>query len=611
VTTPTQISELLAEQVESVVRELLPKGRRQGHEWCAGDVSGGEGESLKVQLVGERRGLWKDFASGEDGGDLLDLWAATRNLSLGEAIKQAKIFLGIREPQFEPGRAKRTYSPPERPEGLRAVNGAGAADRFLAARGLSPEVIKRFRVGISGKAVVFPYYDPEGKEVVHLSYRDTGEKKFWSSKGTRPALFGWQAMPRGERSVVLTEGQIDAMSMAMYGYHALSIPFGAGKGHYDWITEEWDALERFDTIYLAFDTDDAGRTAAADVADRLGRHRVRVIELPHKDANECLTAKVAPDVMRAAVRAARTLDPGELQLASHYTEEVYLEFHPPNQALVGFMPPWNRLGDRFAFRYGETTVLAGANGHGKSEGAGHIVLSAVAQHVRSCVASLEFRPRKWLARLSRQALCTFTPERDRLAALDKWYGDRLWVFDVVGRTDPEKMLSCFLYAYRRYGVKLFVIDNMSKLGIAEDDYNRQKEFIEQVTAFSVEHNVHTIVVAHMRKGDGSHDNERGGKWGVKGSGAITDLADNVLVWWRNKKKEDRLQALTFPIRVESGETEEQRVIEREQLRTEPDSLCVVEKQRNGTGEEPKQLLWFHRESHQFVEKPDGLPMRYV
>jgi twinkle protein len=185
------------------------------------------------------------------------------------------------------------------------------------------------------------------------------------------------------------------------------------------------------------------------------------------------------------------------------------------------------------------------------------------------------------------------------------------VFDVIGRTNPEKMLDVFLYAYRRYGVKLFVIDNMSKLGIAEDDYNRQKEFIEQVTAFSVEHNVHVIVVAHMRKGDASHDFEKGGKWGIKGSGAITDLVDNVLIWWRNKPKENRLLELAMPIRVESGETEEARVLEREELRHKPDSICEVEKQRNGTGEEPRQLLWFHRESHQFIEKPDGLPARYV
>lgn len=611
-TTPSQISEMLGEQAESLVRELLPNGKREGHEWCAGDVSGGEGKSLKVQLVGERRGLWKDFATGEVGGDMLDLWAATRNVSLGEAIKQAKVYLGIREPVFETG-TRRTYQPPEKPESLKKLKAADEAGLFLQKRGLSQSVISRYKVATAhgGGVLVFPYYDAEGKDVVHLSYRSVTEKKFWSSKGTRPSLFGWQAIPATERTIVLTEGQLDAMAMAQYGYPAMSIPFGAGKGHYDWITEEWDALERFDTIYLAFDGDDAGKQAISDVMDRLGRHRCRVVELPFKDANECLMQKVAPDIMRAAIKGARTLDPGELKLAAGYTEEVYLEFHPPNQALVGFMPPWNRLGNKFAFRYGETTVIAGANGHGKSEGAGHIVLAALAQSVRCCVASLEFRPRKWLARLARQALVTFTPERDRLDQLERWYGDRLWVFDVVGRADSAKMLEVFLYAYRRYGVKFFVIDNMSKLGIAEDDYNRQKEFIEQITAFDVEHNVHTLVVAHMRKGDGSHDYEKGGKWGIKGTGAITDLVDNVMIWWRNKPKENRLQELAVPLRVDSGETEEARAQERDELLQKADAICEVEKQRNGSGEEPRQTLWFHKESHQFVERLDASPMRYL
>jgi len=609
--TPSQISDMLASQVESVVHDLLPNGKREGHEWCAADTSGAAGKSLKVQLVGARAGLWKDFGDSSKGGDLIDLWAAVRGISLGEAIRAAKDYLGIRDPQFDGGRRKE-YLKPEKPESLKRLHARDDAWQFLHGRGLKPDVIANFKVATAhgGACVVFPSYTPGG-EVVHIGYRNVAEKKFWASKGTRPVLFGWQAMPKNAREVVITEGQLDAMSMAQYGFPALSIPFGAGKGHYEWITEEWDNLEQFDTIFLAFDMDEAGKGAVAEVIDRLGRHRCRIVSLPRKDANECLMGGIAADIIRDAVYNAQAMDPRELRVATSYVDEVYREFHPLNQALVGFNPPWQQLGSQFAFRYGETTILAGVNGHGKSEGVGHITLAALAQGVRSCVASLEFRPRKWLARVARQALCTYTPERDRLDALNLWYGDKLWVFDVVGRAKIEHMLECFLYAYRRYGVKLFVVDNLSKCGIAEDDYNRQKEAMEQFTAFAVEHEVHIIVVAHMRKGDGSHDYEKGGKWGIKGSGALTDLVDNVIIWWRNKPKEDGLLKLSMPINAAEGETEEARAAQRLALIEKADAICEVEKQRNGSGEEPRQALWFHKESHQFLERRDAAPQRFV
>lgn len=602
---------MLASQVDSVVRDLLPNGKREGHEWCVSDTSGAAGKSLKVQLVGPRAGMWKDFGSNDKGGDLIDLWAAVRGISLGDAIRAAKEYLGIRDPAFDGGR-KREYLKPEKPESLKKLKARDDAWQFLHGRGLQPAVIERYKVATAhgGQCLVFPYYDQAGT-VVHIGYRGVADKKFWASKGTRPSLFGWQAIPAGSREVVLTEGQLDAMTMSQYGFPALSIPFGAGKGHYDWITEEWESLEQFDTFFIAFDMDDAGRQATADVIDRLGRHRCRVVQLPRKDANDCLKDGIAEDIIRECVYNAQAMDPTELRVATSYIDEVYKEFHPVNQALVGFQPPWGRLGSQFAFRYGETTILAGVNGHGKSEGVGHIALSALAQGVRTCVASLEFRPRKWLARVARQALCSFTPQRDRLDALNIWYGDKLWVFDVVGRAKIEHMLDCFLYAYRRYGVKLFVVDNLSKCGIAEDDYNRQKEAMELFTAFSVEHDVHIIVVAHMRKGDGSHDYEKGGKWGIKGSGALTDLVDNVIIWWRNKPKEDGLLKLSMPVNAADGETEEGRAAERAKLIEKVDAICEVEKQRNGTGEEPRQALWFHRESHQFLERRDSSPQRFV
>jgi twinkle protein len=604
---PRQLREALAGQVESICRQFLPNGRKVGHEWVVGSLAGEDGQSLKVQLVGERRGLWKDFANNEIGGDLIDLIRESQGLSISDGIKAAKRYLGVADTPLSLKHAEKVYKKPERPTSLSAVSKLDIAHQLLVKRGLE-KAIEPYKIAMAddGKTIVFPYLDAQG-ELVHIGYRDAATKKFWTSKDTRPSLFGWQAIPDDATSVVLTEGQLDAMAMWVYGFPALSIPYGAGKGHHDWIATEWDNLERFDILYIAFDQDEAGQQAVGEVINRLGRHRCRLVTLPRKDANDCLTDGIPTDVIRRAVEEATALDPAQLRQADGYYEEVHDEFYPKDKGNIGFAPPWPWLGKGFQFRYGETTVLAGINGHGKSEGVGHIALCALAQDVRTCVASLEFKPRRWLARIARQALCTVSPEPSRLRALHDWYADRLWVFDVVGKARMEEMLDVFLYAYRRYGVKFFVIDNMSKCGLDEDDYNGQKRFIEMATAFGIEHNVHMLIVAHMRKGEGKSE-EKGGKWSIKGTGAITDLVDNVILWFRDKGKEQKLREYLSPNQTLPPE---QIAILMEELKNKPDATCEVHKQRNGDGTEPYQRLWFHTQSHQFLSERNGQVARYL
>ncbi len=94
-----EISQQLSQQAEDIARHLLPNGKRQSGEWCVGSINGEAGESLKIHLVGEKAGIWCDFATG-DKGDLLDLWAAKRNLKISEAIKEASRYLVYRYPNL-------------------------------------------------------------------------------------------------------------------------------------------------------------------------------------------------------------------------------------------------------------------------------------------------------------------------------------------------------------------------------------------------------------------------------------------------------------------------------------------------------------------------------
>lgn len=592
--TPKEISQLLARDAETVAKHLLPAGKRVGHEWRCGSVDNEPGASLGVHLTGDKSGVWADFASGQTG-DLIDLWREVRRLSVPEAIREAADWLGVSldAPKFAHKQQKVFEKPKTLPNDTHEQSEVW---RYMTeCRRLSPDTIRAFRVGELRGAVIFPFYDDAG-QLVMCKWRSVKEKRCGvTEKNMRPSLFGWQTVPDAARAIAICEGEFDAMALYEYGIAALSVPFGGGGGEkQSWIEHEFDRLERFDQIFLIMDNDDEGKKAVTEIVDRLGRHRCRVVELPYKDANECLVQKVTQDVMWTCLHRSRTMDPEELKNAADYRDAIIASFHP-TESDIGIPTPWDKC-KTLRFRPSEVTLIAGVNGHGKSEGVGHLTLEAMASGQRACVASLEFKAVKWLHRLTRQASGVALPTDEYINKIVDWYERYLWVFDVSTTAKTDRLLEVFKYARQRYGIKLFVIDNLTKLDIDLDDYNRQRDFVDKLTDFAKQHDVHVFLVAHLRKGE--DDGKPAGKFDVKGSGAITDLVDTVLIWWRNRKKEEKLK------RQDLSEAD---LEETEQL---PDAVCKCEKQRNGD-DEPTVRLWWHAASHQFIESPNHPPREYV
>lgn len=599
-TTARDVAALLARDAEAVAKMLLPGGKREGHEWKAGSTGGEAGKSLGVHLTGEKSGRWADFATGESG-DLLDLWAACRSIPLAQAITEAKAHLGVRDPEFA-GHRRQDYRRPERPKCQTPRDDSPVLNYLTRERGLTAETLAAYRVAERGREIVLPSL--RGGDLIGVKYlgldRPGGKKQIRAEKDTEPCLFGWQAIPNNVREVVIVEGEIDAMSMFQLGAPALSVPFGGGGGaKQQWIEHEFQHMERFDVIYLALDADGPGQEATALIAERLGRERCRSVTIPppHKDGNDLLRAGWTVGQVAALLAAARTLDPDELRSAALYADDVVREFYPGDESERGFRPPWQKLHGLLLFRPGEVSILAGINGHGKSEFAGHITLGAMAQGERACIASMEFKPAKWLRRLTRQTAALALPSEPYIRAIHRWYSDRLWVFDVVGTAKADRILEVFAYARRRYGIRLFVIDNLAKCGFDEDDYGSQKRFTDRLTDFAKEHDAHVLLVAHTRKGES--EDKPPGKFDVKGTGGITDMADTLLLCWRNKKREEAIRR-----------AEAEGIPAPPDIQDQPGAMLVCAKQRNGD-DEPRAALWFDRESHQFLGSPDARPWRYV
>jgi twinkle protein len=579
-----ELSRLMTERAGDIAQYLLPAGKKAGAEWKAGSTSGEAGQSLSVRITGAKAGVWRDFAN-DDGGDLLDLWARVRTMSMAEAMRDAKAYLGVRDAM--PPRERKPYRRPAKPDCRTA---RGVVVEWLTGRGLSADTIAAFKVAEQqrdGKtAAVFPYL--RDGELVNAKYRDIADKRVMrQEKDAEPCLFGWHLIDPRARTVCITEGEIDAMTLHQVGFPALSV--NAGAGNHQWIENDWDRLERFSEILLCFDDDEAGQKGAREVAHRLGIERCRLVAFGAKDANQWLQDGAERADFDEAMQRAQALDPEELVSAAVFMGQVKALFWPDHSA-----PTAPRLAfgkhecDWFEFRPGEYTIWTGINGHGKTLMQGYAMLGLMHQGERVCVFSGEMQPARLMKRLVKQATGTDRPTIPYIDAVAQWLTDRMWVFNVTGSATIDRLLEVFRYGAKRYGIRHFVIDSLMMTDVPEDGpgaYSAQKEAVQKIANFAKRHGVHVHLIAHPRKA--SDESKAPGKLDVSGSSRITDAADNVFSVWSARKEENQ---------EDDGK---------------PDALLELHKQRNGDVQHFRLWLWFNRACQQYATNSQRRPVTFV
>lgn len=581
-----EIKRKLADRAQSVAEYLLPRGRKEANEWRAGSITGEAGQSLGVHLSGDKAGIWADFNGGQ-GGDLIDLWAVTRGIDLSKALDEARGWLGISRPQAyrEP---KKTYVRPDKPRCVVPAN--RVRDYLMEDRKIPWDVIARFKVGEQGDKIIFPFMLPNG-ELALAKVRESvdGAKPVPTTKDCEPILFGWQALPESARTVVITEGEIDALSWAAYGHAAMSVPFGGGGGNkQQWIENEYDRMDRFEKIYIATDMDKPGDEAAEEIATRLGRHRCFRVRMPKKDANECLVSGVAPEEMDQAILFAASLDPEGLRRASDFEEQVVALFWPSGEGREGYRTPYGKLDNKLLFRPAEVSLWTGSSGAGKSQILSDCMVDWIKQGSRICLSSLEMRPQQTLKRMVKQTAGVDRPTESAIAESLQWLDRGLLLYERVGKAGVDGLLEIFDYAHAKYGCDQFVIDSLMRLGIEGDDYNGQENALFRIVDWTLAKSVHVHLVAHSRKGErdrGVPETED-----IKGAMEIGANAFNILAVWRNRKLEDEIKAAP-------GESE------KEALKQKPGVILNVAKQRNGDFE-GKIGLWFDQETYRYHSSHD-------
>jgi len=233
--------------------------------------------------------------------------------------------------------------------------------------------------------------------------------------------------------------------------------------------------------------------------------------------------------------------------------------------------PWAKCSE-FRFRDGELTLWSGVNGMGKSLVTG---MAALWMESPVVIASMEMLPEATLARMIRQASGMSTPSKEYATNIAKQLDGRIYIYNQVGDADQNNLFGMMHYAAAELGVKHFFVDSLVKIkGVGPDDYTAQQEFVNKLTQIAKDEHVHIHLVLHMRKQ--MNEKEMPDKFDVKGSGAIVDLADNLLIVYRRTIGE-----------LDDGN---------------PTGFIRVAKHRHGEWE-GTWGFWFHEESQQWVPSP--------
>jgi archaellum biogenesis ATPase FlaH len=445
-----------------------------------------------------------------------------------------------------------------------------AAIEYLGTRGISEDVVRKYKISATEEGrITFPFIDQDNR-LQFTKYRNPnpkpGENKEWSEKNCKPILFGMAQCNLDNKTLIITEGQIDSLSVAEAGIdNAVSVPTGA-KG-FTWIPHCWDWIQNFDKIVVFGDHENGYITLYNDLAARFDSKVWHVREEDYKDCKDAndILRKYGVEQIRQCIANAeqkpidKVIDITMVEDINPYDiEKMPTGIKDIDELLCGGLP------------FGQLILVTGKAGDGKSTFASQMLLSAIQNNYKCFAYSGELPNHLFKSWLYLQAAgfqntyeewSKWTIKRPRkvpdkvIKKIDEWYKGKLWLYDNSKMLVDGNESICELIEKTtiQYGTRVVLIDNlMTALDLEGsvhgfDKNDLQSNFIKKLARLALELDIVIILIAHQKKGYGEV-NEM-----VSGSLDIVNLASIVLSYDRPTKsevengfaeKEDRLLRLT-------------------------------------------------------------------
>jgi twinkle protein len=205
-------------------------------------------------------------------------------------------------------------------------------------------------------------------------------------------------------------------------------------------------------------------------------------------------------------------------------------------ALEGATLPWTWLHDKVRLKPGKVSIWAGINFHGKSTLMRQNALHWARSGFKVCCAFLEETPEESMADMAQLALpdIDLKTSDDYIDIACNWASGKIWLYNQNQMMSTQRVLALIAYAAKEKGCTHFVLDSLMRTGLAQDDYEGQRIFVNQLTNYAMALKIHIHLVHHIVKVD---ETEVPGRNDIRGTGALTDNAAHCFIIWRNTNED--------------------------------------------------------------------------
>jgi twinkle protein len=387
--------------------------------------------------------------------------------------------------------------------------------------------------------------------------------KDFSSIGTvKGGLFGQNLYSGGPR-LVITEGELDAMSVQSAWYKKYKtfypvVSLRSASSVKDLIKER-DWIRNFDEVILWLDNDDAGREATKEAARIIGYDKIKIAKGSEKDASD-LWIKDSDKVLKTIYDAVDYTPAGILT-----KDELWSQLEKYNEIeSVPYPDFMEGLNDKLkGMRFGEITLWTSGTGSGKST-----LLREIGLHLLQStpdkigIISLEESPAETARKMAGMAI-NKNPANEEIpldelkVGFDNIFGnDRVMVLDHQGSISDGSIMD-FLEYMCLSGCKYLFVDHITILASEGAEGLTGNEAIDKIMndllRLVKKHEVWIGLISHLRKTDNKGKSFEEGKLpsmdDIRGSGSIKQISMDIIAFARNVGSDNPEERNTIKTKV--------------------------------------------------------------
>lgn len=475
-------------------------------------------------------------------GSMIDL-AREFDFSLGNTVDE----------YYSPKKKYRKLKTPKTP-----ITPKDSAIEYLASRGISAEIARKYQITTmqdKPNILCMPFADEKGIWQF-VKYRKTDfdpnkdSNKEWCEKDCKPILYGMYQCNLENKTLIITEGQMDSLSVAECKIeNAVSVPTGANG--FTWIPYCWNWVNKFEKIIVFGDHEKGHITLLDDIKTRFKCEIYHVREedyLDCKDANEILRKYGKEQIHKCIDNAIQVpldflYDIEDIEDINIYeTEKLKTGIHDLDYKLYGGLP------------IPSLSVITGKRSEGKSTLSSQIMANALEQGYSCMAYSGELDARVFKSGIYKQIAGTnhtfmyknasgregYEVSKQNKQLINYWINGRLKVLDnsKVGSNNTIGLIEAIETTIQQYGTRVILLDNlMTSLSLlaekSSEKYDLQSQFVQDLANMAFKYNVLILLVAHKRKNayGGDEMDE------ISGTSDIANLASVILSYSRGKADE--------------------------------------------------------------------------